>query len=100
MISNKITLFSHIPCIIIVNVSGKKKIIAINTLMHNCNKICIIEKKHCRAKEKKNPKKKIKIKSARFIILKSTLKKTTNLQKHRSAALFSGINDKISLSVV
>lgn len=44
-------------------------------------------------------------KSTRFIILKSTLKKlfihkTTNLQKHRSAALFSGINDKISLSVV
>lgn len=40
-----------------------------------------------------------------FLIFKSTLKKlfihkTTNLQKRRSAALFSGINDKISLSVV
>lgn len=61
-------MYHHCEC------QWEKKIIAVNTLMHNCNKICIIEKKHCRAKEKKNPKKKIKIKSARFIILKSTLK--------------------------
>lgn len=86
-------MYHHCEC------QWEKKIIAINTLMHNCNKICITEKKHCRTK---------KIffgKSTCFIILKSTLKKlfihkTTNLQKHRSAALFSGINDKISLSVV